>query len=570
MTATLDAAAYADHVAELTQAQLDAELLAAQQAMDIEALAAGPAALAAHLEPDLWVRRPHTDVIGDAVVDLALAAEDGRGERLAIFTPPQIGKSSIGVRWTTFWWLCVNPSHRVIIGCYSDGLAREHGEAIRGLVQKYGARFGLALDRSSRAKHGWRLVTGGGISAGGRSAATTGKRADLLVIDDPVKDQVEGDSPVHQARIWNWYTDVLQTRLTPVAPVILIQTRWAVEDLAGKALRQQGLREDGGLWRVVSMPALCTDPANDPLGRTQIGDPLPHPLLPVDDVEGLLALWQGRQRNTTIRTWSAMYQADPQPAEGALISAAVLEARRHHPPTAQPAKTAVSWDPSGGRRDDAGIVGGWLSDPETEPDGRARLYLCHDKTMIGPPDQQARAVCLLAYETGAGLIIYEETGVGMGGSQQLAVAWQALTDEGVIDTLLPKIRAVHARGSKADRAGPIAQAWAEDRIRTGAYLPDVEREWVTWQPSARWSPGRIDASVHMARELLPRLSLYTGPMMSTAAGISRDEVAAASRQPRIVRQAPQWPGWQPGHNRDGSYPLTQSPSHYNGGRRPYQ
>ena len=66
----------------------------------------------------------------------------------------------------------------------------------------------------------------------------------------------------------------------------------------------------------------------------------------------------------------------------------------------------------------------------------------------------------------------------------------------------PRVVGVHARKGKRLRAEPIAVAWENDRIRTAVYLPDMEQEWSTWQPTDKDSPGRIDASVHLAWGLL--------------------------------------------------------------------
>ena len=62
---------------------------------------------------------------------------------------------------------------------------------------------------------------------------------------------------------------------------------------------------------------------------------------------------------------------------------------------------------------------------------------------------------------------------------------------------------VHSKRGKLLRAEPVAQRFVEDRIRLAAPLPELCQEWLTWQPTDPWSPGRIDASVHLAFSLLP-------------------------------------------------------------------
>src|SRR5690606_41525953 len=70
-------------------------------------------------------------------------------------------------------------------------------------------------------------------------------------------------------------------------------------------------------------------------------------------------------------------------------------------------------------------------------------------------------------------------------------------------TLAPMIKQATAKQGKRLRAEPVAQQIWDDRMRTAAYLPEYEHEWVTWQPRDPDSPGRIDASVYLAYEMLP-------------------------------------------------------------------
>ncbi len=80
--------------------------------------------------------------------------------------------------------------------------------------------------------------------------------AGLTVIDDPVKSRAEAESQTYRDNIWDWFNDDIYTRLEPNGKVILIQTRWHEDDLAGRLLRESN--EDGGeKWEVVNLPALA-------------------------------------------------------------------------------------------------------------------------------------------------------------------------------------------------------------------------------------------------------------------------------------------------------------------------
>lgn len=455
-----------------------------------------PVSLAAFLDPT-FVRRPHLDVIGATYREIGA----GQVNRVMISLPPQAGKSTSAVIWGCLWWLIRNPAHRIVVASYADSLAVKHGKAIRALVSEHGPRYGLYLDQTSHAANDWSLTSGGGVRSVGIRSGLTGRGANCLVVDDAHKDRAEADSRTYREAVHDWWSSTAYSRLSPGAPIILIGTRWHPDDLLGRVLGHEGRDDDGGRWRMLSMPALCTDPARDPLGRA-FGDPLPHPLIAEDDTDALLAHWEDKRRSSTPRDWGALYQGDPQPAAGTLLTADELIARRHfavggtHPNVVEnKLRTAVAVDPSGGGRDTAGIIGGYLS-------VGMKLYITADRTMRGTADAWARSACELANEIDADVIIFEANYGGDMARSVIRTAWDALMREGVITGFCPNIKAVHGRKSKLLRAEPVAQLWREDHIRTGAYLPDLESEWASWLPGQD-SPGRIDASVYLALELLP-------------------------------------------------------------------
>jgi predicted phage terminase large subunit-like protein len=127
------------------------------------------------------------------------------------------------------------------------------------------------------------------------------------ILDDPIRNQEDADSARSRNRTWEWYQADLLTRLKPGGRVVLIQTRWHNDDLAGRLLQAQ--REGGDKWDVVNLPALAG--ANDPLGR-QVGEAL------WPDWESAEALARKR-KNISSRTWSALYQQQPQTEEGSIL-----------------------------------------------------------------------------------------------------------------------------------------------------------------------------------------------------------------------------------------------------------
>lgn len=496
---------------QMTEAELIAEAQAINHAEDRAALR-DPCALMRHLLP-AYRRRPHLRLISRELARL----NAGDGDRLMVLTPPQVGKTVTAVVGFAFWWLALHPAHRVIVGSYGTTLAINRGRSIRKLVIEHGHRYDIALARGSAGVADWELVSGGGVKSVGIGAGVTGSPGDLGIIDDPHKSRADADSMRKREMVYDWYSADFTSRLAPGAPIVLIMTPWHPDDLRARVLRDEGDEREGGRWRVIRMPALA-DSEDDPLARPR-GAPLTHPKIPTSDTAAAAAHWADRRRASRLRDWFSLYQCDPKPEEGALLSRELLRERRCYQagspsgPCAKAVKHAVAVDPSGGGRDTAGIIGGYLGEDR-------KLYYTHDRTGVMPSDQWARAACKLAVDINADRIIAEKNYGGDMVGLAIRTAWDALRREELAElggderadtykakarynTHPPRIVLVTSRKNKLLRAEPIAQQWVEDRIRTSAYLPEMEEEWATWQPDQTDSPGRIDASVHLAYGLLP-------------------------------------------------------------------
>ena len=160
-----------------------------------------------------------------------------RRKRLMISAPPQEFKSMLCAVTTPIRGLQLHPNWRIMLLTYADGLAEEHSRAARALVQQFGSgvvdsltgqplpdRLGISLHPQLASASNWRIAEGeGGLVAAGRDATITGKRADLLIVDDPFKNMQEADSHAMRTKIIEWYHSVATTRLAPGASVIIIQ-----------------------------------------------------------------------------------------------------------------------------------------------------------------------------------------------------------------------------------------------------------------------------------------------------------------------------------------------------------
>lgn len=453
-----------------------------------------PATMACGLDPGYRLR-PHLRVMGDAVAGVLR----GDYDRLLILTPPQVGKSTLVAEWGAFWWLTQRPSDDIVIASYGFDLAETRSKAIRQLIARYGHEYGLVPQRGSTAIKDWRLESGGHLRAVGVGGGLSGYPANLIIVDDPHADRAEAESPRIRGAVHEWWSSTAAARLQPdMGAVIAIQTRWHEDDFAGRRLADEGRLEDGGRWKVVHLPAIA-DPrfGPDPIGRAP-GEPLTHPKIPTKDRARLAAWWADKKRTSMVRDWHSLYQGDPKPVQGSLATYDLMRHITDGVTEVEPQKIAVAVDPSGGGRDVAGIIGGFLGADQ-------RLWITDDASLVGSSEAWSRAACILAYEIDAAIIIVEVNFGADMAALVLRTAWKSLVDEGILpaDELQPQIKTVRAKVGKLLRAEPIAQQMKLDRVRLRGVFPDLVHEWTTWRTTDPLSPGRIDASVYLGYGLLP-------------------------------------------------------------------
>jgi hypothetical protein len=421
-----------------------------------------------------------------------------RSGRLMVTLPPQVGKSLTSVVWTAFWLLARNPAERIIIASCTQDLADFHGEGIRDRIKEYGPAHNLHLKHGSNRVSHFTTEQGGYVRCVGVGGMVTGFPASKFLMDDLFRDWIEAASPTIRNKRWMWAASAARTRLQPGGCILHVGTRWSEDDVAGRFMSQQP-----GRWRVLRLPALATEP-DDPLGRP-VGAPLPRPGYDEHDTEALNEEWAQHQAEQPVLIWEAMYQGDPHPPGGALIDADELQGLEHLEPEAQPVTRAVSVDPSVGdasaaagapaRQNTFGVVAGWVGNDD-------RLYITHDATRIMTPEEGCKAAMALAASTGAGVVLVEKNQGGEAWRPLLVAAWERLVAEGKAAGHMPRLELHTAKGEKGTRAQIVAGMMRDDRVRFAAKLPALWKEWTAWRPGDD-SPGRIDASGHLALLLLP-------------------------------------------------------------------
>lgn len=283
-----------------------------EQLSAIRAMAASsPMALAMYVDKR-YLPAPHLTLINRSLCEML----HGNLRRLMVFTPPRHGKSELLSVYTPACWLGNRPDDRVITASYSGDLAQEFAARSREIFREHAPTL-WNVEPAGRATgamggvHRWHVArpNKGGLYAVGVGGQTTGRGANLLNIDDPVKNDADANSARMRDNTWNWYLSTARTRLEPDGRIILVMTRWHEDDLAGRILNAPG----GGNWRIITLPALAEPTADepDPLGRSQGVALWPDRY----DEQALAAL----KEEASAYFWSAMYQQRPTPRGGGMF-----------------------------------------------------------------------------------------------------------------------------------------------------------------------------------------------------------------------------------------------------------
>ena len=225
-------------------------------------------------------------------------AKDGN-KVLMIFMPPRHGKSQLATINFPAWYLGRNPDKEVITASYSGDLAVNFGGKTRDIVTDplYKKVFKTRLKKTEQAKDKWSTTKDGSYVSVGIGGAITGRGANILLIDDPIKNHEEAKSQTYRDKAWDWFLSTAYTRLEPGGIVIVILTRWHLDDLAGRILAH---KEFKGKTKIIKFPAIALEKEK----YRKIGDPLWKDKYPIKELE-LIREIQGTMN------WSSLYQQEP-------------------------------------------------------------------------------------------------------------------------------------------------------------------------------------------------------------------------------------------------------------------
>lgn len=256
-----------------------------------------------------WILGKHLELVCKSVEDLIYRRI--KQNILIISMPPQHGKSQAVTETLPSYYLGKFPSKRVIEVSYGDDLARRFGRRNKQKVLEFGKNlFNIEMSKGSSSDTEFEIADHkGSMISRGIMAGITGQPADLIIIDDPIKNRLEAESETYRERIWDEFLNSIYTRLSANGVIILIMTRWHEDDLAGRLLKH--------------MPDKCLE-INIPLEAEEgdiLGREIGNSLFPEigKDREWLQSFKQVYLTQEGSKAWNALMQGRPTAQEGNLI-----------------------------------------------------------------------------------------------------------------------------------------------------------------------------------------------------------------------------------------------------------
>jgi predicted phage terminase large subunit-like protein len=367
----------------------------------------------------------------------------GKFSRLMVLMPPGAGKTTYTSRLFPAWFCAFKPGANIIAASHTASLAEENSGFVQRVVRDNADTLGFTL--LNDAKDLWHPSSGGGYLATGVGGTIRGFRADLAIIDDPIKSYDEAESLTLRDSTWAWFVSDLQSRLTPTGRIVLIATPLHMDDLMGRLLRVQADQ-----WRVLRLPALAE--VGDALGRAE-GEPLW-----ADDGYGygakLLELRDQHEREGRLRDWYGQYQGRPQPPEGNLFKPGDMPIVDMLPGT--PFETIRAWDLAATAGGGDSTVGLKLIRC-LNADHSDGLVIADVRRIRGGPEEVERLVLAVAEADGPMTKIALPQDPGQAGLSQIAHFTKLLMGRALISERMTGNKEVRARAAAAQcNVGRIA------------------------------------------------------------------------------------------------------------------
>lgn len=289
-----------------------------------------------------WVHQEICDELDRFLADVVAK----KSPRLIICMPPRSGKSQLVSRSFPAYAFGRYPDMQIIASSYSSDLSQRFSRDVQRVIDdaSYQEVFPETTLTGKGVKNG---VSGsymrtadlfeivdhkGTYRACGVGGGITGMGADILLIDDPLKDRRDANSETIRNALWDWYTSTAYTRLSPGGGVIVMNTRWHMDDLVGRLVEHEK-EGSGDSWRVINYPAIAE---HDEKHR-KAGEALHPERYPL---ETLLQI----KKTVGSRDWASLYQQHPVPDGGGLFKSDWIQ---HWEPSMIPDRfdqMVCSWD----------------------------------------------------------------------------------------------------------------------------------------------------------------------------------------------------------------------------------
>lgn len=421
----------------------------------------------------------------------------GKRPILILQAPPQHGKSDIVSRHLPGYILGRFPDLSLAGLSYAKDLASDMNRDVQRVMMgpEYGVLFPesslnakrvVTIDAEAKRNSETFEIMGrkGRYICAGVGGPLTGKRVDIGIIDDPIKNAKEALSPTIKDGIWNWYLSTFLTRLSKNSGQIIMATSWATDDLSGRVIAAY----PGA--KVLKFPAINRQ------GEAGYNPELPEGAL-VPELHPEEKLLETKQI-TSGYFWAAMYQQSPRPDGGNVFKE---EGIRYYYPKDLPEKfdkVLASWDCTFKDTDGSDYVVGQVWGKKG-----ANSYLLAQKRERMSFTKTVESVAKL--------------------KEQWPQIWETLIEDkangpAVIDTLkvtIPGIIPIEPDGSKLARAHAVTAYWEAGNVHlphpdVSPWTKELISELTTFPAAAH--DDQVDAMTQALRRLYPK----NGPLKISA------------------------------------------------------
>jgi predicted phage terminase large subunit-like protein len=349
--------------------------------------------------------------------------------RLMICAPPGSAKSHYGTVLFVPWWIANNPRGCILSCSNTDSLVKSFSKKIKRIIDEHSKTLGYSFVKGSDSNDEWETTNGVSYKVLGVGSSSQGRRADLVIVDDPFPSRELANSPTYRDKVYQWFRDDIIPRIKPGGKIVVINTRFHQDDLSGRLLADNPDR-----WNVVSLPAIA-ESDSDPLGR-QPGEllwPEYHNAEYLDNMRDEVGAM----------AWASLYQQRPAPQSGTLFDIARIGKLPAPPAGGQIVRAwDLAWSAKMAGRDPDWTVGLKLT---KYPDGR--LVVLDVVRLRGEPQDVYSAIQNTASHDGTGV--------------RIIIPQDPSSGKAVVSTITTRLNGyrfdvVPVRANKTELAYPVA------------------------------------------------------------------------------------------------------------------